>query len=67
MGIFDWLKKSPPSFKSGPLKTPTKFSMKCTTCPDAIACTMEIPSGRAEPTVLVKCGGCGKAESLYVI
>lgn len=63
MGIFDWLKSSSPSFKAGPLKTPTKFDVRCS-CGKKVA--FSIPTGMAEPSVLIQCS-CGKGEVLYVL
>ena len=67
MSIWDDITKPFKSrtFRSGLLKYPTKFVVGCTTCSGTV--TLEIPAGKAEPSVLVTCLGCGKDESLYVV
>ena len=57
-----WL-KSPPDFKTGTLRKPTKFKVACTTCAGEVR--MCIPPGYQEPSILLECD-CGKAESLSV-
>jgi hypothetical protein len=65
MPFWDNWFKSDSHFKTGTLKTPTKFKVVCNRCGKEPT-PMLLPAGTQEPSVHVECP-CGNGEVLYVL